>query len=448
MVAVSVEVGSVEHKYHAAFGGCRGGAQCGVQERGVLDNEGVGQQVRYRRGFVALVKIEFQGLSTHEMGVFPVANRTTTMLRIVPSVRATPPSAAVVKVAPRQDTAKGIASASFGHQALYRMTLSSKRTVKPCPPLVADSQFRVIDLAPSARFMLLVFLQVRDRLMLGEEAEMAALEFDDGRFFSRSEYMAGTNKVILGYEIANELFREKTAVGKYVKMYGQKFLVIGVLKKEGDNLFSVIPFDEATMISYNTARKFINVKDKFKVSRLLSVRTKPGVTVDELKDEVTGILRAHRRLKPTEDNNFALNEISLLNQVLDKFFSVMNFTGILIGSFALVVGMFSVANIMFVSVKERTSIIGIKKALGANNLIILFEFLIESIILCIIGGAVGLLFVLGIMKLITSSFDFYMFLSVENVIWGLIWSVIVGILSGLIPAFIAARMDPVEAIRR
>jgi putative ABC transport system permease protein len=281
-----------------------------------------------------------------------------------------------------------------------------------------------------------------------EYAEMAGMEFDDGRYFTTAEYATGANKVILGFEVAKELFDEIPPVGKYVKIYGQKFQIIGVIKKEGESLFSVIPFDEATVISYNTARKFINVRDKNRVGRLLGIRAAQGITVDELKDEITGIIRSYRRLKPTEDTNFALNEISMLNQVLDNVFGVINGAGFLIGIFALIVGMFSVANIMFVSVKERTNIIGIKKALGARKIIILFEFLIESIILCIIGGAIGLVFVYGVMELIAAVADFNMFLSIINVFWGVFASIAVGVLSGLIPAFLAARMDPVEAIRK
>ena len=281
-----------------------------------------------------------------------------------------------------------------------------------------------------------------------EYAEMSGMNFGSGRYFTTTEYTTGANKVILGYEVAKELFEEVEPVGKYVKIYGQKFQVIGVIEKEGDNLFSVIPFDEATVISYNTARKFINVRDQFRVGRLLGVRAAQGVTVDELKDEVTGILRSHRRLRPTEDTNFALNELSMLNQVLDNFFGMVNRAGLFIGIFALIVGMFSVANIMFVSVKERTNLIGIKKALGANRTIILFEFLIEAIILCIIGGAIGLVFVFGVVELIAALVDFNMFLSLQNIITGLIVSIIVGVISGIIPAFLAARMDPVEAIRK
>ena len=182
---------------------------------------------------------------------------------------------------------------------------------------------------------------------------------------------------------------------------------------------------------------------------MLSVKTAAGYSIEDMEDEVTGILRGIRRLKPKEDNNFALNKLTMLSGVLDSVFGVMNTVGIIIGMFALLVGAFSVANIMFVSVKERTNIIGIKKALGAKKYIILLEFLIEAIILCLIGGIIGLILVAGVLKAISSIPDmaFEMYLSPGNMIIGLVGSAIIGILAGVIPAWQAARMDPVIAIR-
>jgi len=180
---------------------------------------------------------------------------------------------------------------------------------------------------------------------------------------------------------------------------------------------------------------------------LLNIKAKPGVDIQVLKDEVTGIMRSARRLKPTEESNFALNELSMLSQVLDSVFGVVNIAGFIIGIFALIVGMFSVANIMFVSVKERTNIIGIKKALGAKRYIILLEFLIEAIILCLIGGIIGLVLVFGILKLISAVIPFQMFLSFTNLLTGVIASIFVGVISGIIPAFLASKLDPVVAMR-
>jgi putative ABC transport system permease protein len=280
-----------------------------------------------------------------------------------------------------------------------------------------------------------------------EYASIQNLKLQEGRYFSTNEYETGANKVILGYKVYNELFKSLDGIGREVKLFGQDFQVIGYLESEGDNAFNFINFDDVIWVGFNTVKKYINVKDESSVGRMLNIKAKAGVDLEELKGETASIIRAVRRLKPMEDSNFALNELSMLSQVLDSVFKVLNFAGFLIGVFALVVGMFSVANIMFVSVKERTSIIGIKKALGAKRFIILLEFLIEAVILCLIGGLIGLLLVFITLKLISLAIPFAMTLSFSNILIGVLSSVIVGIISGILPALQASGMDPVEAIR-
>ncbi len=280
-----------------------------------------------------------------------------------------------------------------------------------------------------------------------EYASIQNLKLQEGRYFSTNEYETGANKVILGYKVYNELFKSLDGIGREVKLFGQDFQVIGYLESEGDNAFNFINFDDVIWVGFNTVKKYINVKDESSVGRMLNIKAKAGVDLAELKGETASIIRAVRRLKPMEDSNFALNELSMLSQVLDSVFKVLNFAGFLIGMFALVVGMFSVANIMFVSVKERTSIIGIKKALGAKRFIILLEFLIEAVILCLIGGLIGLVLVFITLKLISLAIPFAMTLSFSNILIGVLSSVIVGIISGILPALQASGMDPVEAIR-
>lgn len=280
-----------------------------------------------------------------------------------------------------------------------------------------------------------------------EYASIQNLKLQEGRYFSTNEYETGANKVILGYKVYNELFKSLDGIGREVKLFGQDFQVIGYLESEGDNAFNFINFDDVIWVGFNCVKRYINVKDESNVGRMLNIKAKSGVDLEELKGETASIIRAVRRLKPMEDSNFALNELSMLSQVLDSVFKVLNFAGFLIGIFALVVGMFSVANIMFVSVKERTSIIGIKKALGAKRFIILLEFLIEAVILCLIGGLIGLILVFITLKLISLAIPFAMTLSFSNILIGVLSSVIVGIISGILPALQASGMDPVEAIR-
>jgi putative ABC transport system permease protein len=280
-----------------------------------------------------------------------------------------------------------------------------------------------------------------------EYANIQNIKVAEGRIFSQTEYESGSNKVVLGYKVYNELFKNVSGIGKEVKLFGQDFQVIGYLESEGDNAFNFINFDDVLWLNFNCIKKYINVKDESSVGRLLNIKAKPNVDLVNLKGEITGIIRAERRQKPLEKDNFALNELSMLSQVLDSVFGVLNLAGFVIGVFALIVGMVSVANIMFVSVKERTNIIGIKKALGAKRFVILMEFLIEAIILCVIGGIIGLILVYISLTLISLVIPFKMSLSLFNVMIGVGTSIAVGIIAGIIPASQASGMDPVEAIR-
>jgi putative ABC transport system permease protein len=280
-----------------------------------------------------------------------------------------------------------------------------------------------------------------------EYANIQNIKVVEGRIFSQTEYESGSNKVVLGYKVYNELFKNINGIGKEVKLFGQEFQVIGYLESEGDNAFNFINFDDVLWLNFNCIKKYVNVKDESSVGRLLNIKAKPNVDLEDLKGEITGIIRAERRQKPLEKDNFSLNELSMLSQVLDSVFGVLNLAGFVIGVFALIVGMVSVANIMFVSVKERTNIIGIKKALGAKRFVILMEFLIEAIILCVIGGIIGLILVYISLTLISLVIPFKMSLSLFNVMIGVGTSIAVGIIAGIIPASQASGMDPVEAIR-
>ncbi|MGB5033701.1 MAG: FtsX-like permease family protein, partial [Saprospiraceae bacterium] len=170
--------------------------------------------------------------------------------------------------------------------------------------------------------------------------------------------------------------------------------------------------------------------------------------LEEMRYELASILRPSRGLKPKDNDNFAINQLTMLTNIVSSVFGVVNVAGFIIGLFAMLVGAFGVANIMFVSVKERTPLIGIKMAIGAKRYYILLEYLLEAIILCIIGGIAGLLLVWLILTLVTQLMDFEMFMSIGNVMLGLLLSVIIGIIAGIVPAYHASNMDPVEAMRK
>ncbi len=284
-----------------------------------------------------------------------------------------------------------------------------------------------------------------------EYQELQGVEIAEGRYLTDLEYRNGANVLLLGHLIKQELFGDQNALGKEVKYLGQKFKVIGVLKEEGEDPFNFINFDDVVWTGLVTTRKFFSFNDFTRgnnYQKLLIVKAKDGVDLDDLKDELTGIIRGVRRLKPLEEENFALNELSMFEEILSGFFGALNIAGFTIGIFALIVGMISVANIMFVSVKERTNIIGVKKAIGAKRSFILSEFLMESIFLCVIGGLLGLGMVWLLMKLISMVIPFALWLSMRNIIIGVTVSVVVGVIAGVIPALQASKMDPVVAMRQ
>ena len=270
---------------------------------------------------------------------------------------------------------------------------------------------------------------------------------DKGRYYTPLEYERGMNKIVIGNTVAEELFEQEDPIGKTIKLMGKKVEIIGVIEKSGDDLIKVIDFDDAVIVSYPLGKKLANLKNDNPWGGSIGVKAGLNANIDDLKAELEYAIRSGRRMRPIEDNNFSLNELTLLSKLIDGFFGVLNKVGLSIGLFAIFVGIFSVANIMFVSVKERIRIIGIKKALGAKSAIILLEFLIESVILCVIGGLLGLLFVYLTMLAITSAIDFELSLSLSNILQGILIASVVGIISGFLPALQAARMDPVNAIR-
>jgi putative ABC transport system permease protein len=271
------------------------------------------------------------------------------------------------------------------------------------------------------------------------------LEINRGRYFTELEVQNGRNVAIIGADIADNLFPEGEAVGKEIKFKGRKLTVIGRLEKEGESMMGQSN-DKNVFTPLNFARNFINL-NSYNSGSIIMVRAKDGVSNAELIDELTGVMRSIRKLKPTADDNFALNQLSMLTQAFDGLFGILNTTGFIIGIFSIIVGGFSIANIMFVSVKERTPLIGIQKSLGAKNYFILLQFLFESVFLCILGGAVGLFLIFLLSLLLTAFLDFTVMLSLGNILLGISISVAIGLISGIIPAVIASRLDPVEAIR-
>ena len=270
------------------------------------------------------------------------------------------------------------------------------------------------------------------------------LKFDQGRSFTSTESRGGRPVMVVGSTVATGLFPSGNALGKEVQAMGKTFTVIGVLEKEGASLIGE-SHDEQALVPAAYLRTFVNSQSSGGFT--LMIRAAPGQSTASLKSEIRGHMRSIRRLKPQSDDNFALNESSSLSSGLDQMFGIIGFAGTIIGGFSVLVGGFGIANIMFVSVRERTGQIGIQKAMGARKSFILSQFLVESVLLSLLGGVLGLMAV-GILILVARQWtDFNLAMSVWNALQGLGISAIIGLLAGLIPAYMGAKLDPVEAIR-
>lgn len=270
-------------------------------------------------------------------------------------------------------------------------------------------------------------------------------DLEDGRYFSGVEAKSGSPVAIIGHDIASNLFPDSRAVGNQLKIMGRYVMVIGVFKKEGKDILGISD-DKQILLPLNFAKNVVDIQSE-NYNPQIVVRGKTGITDVDVESELRGLMRSIRSLPPGTDDNFALNKTSILSNQLDVVFGVLNIAGIIIGGFSILVGGFGIANIMFVSVKERTNIIGIQKSLGAKSYFILLQFLIESVMLCLMGGIIGLGLVYGLTIIVKAAADLEVVLDIKNIIVGIGTSLTIGVISGIIPAWFAAKLDPVEAIR-
>lgn len=267
-----------------------------------------------------------------------------------------------------------------------------------------------------------------------------------GRYFQQADFDRGTPYIVLGYRIAERLFiQANKALGQTVKLKdGKVAIVIGVMTKQGQSLINAWDFDNSILLTYNFMRQFF--REEYSNPKILA-QGDSLITSTALGEELRGAMRSIRKLSPTQEDNFAINNIDNLSKFLDPIFSGMNIGGWAIAALSLIVGMFGVANIMFVTVRERTSQIGLKKAIGAKRGVILIEFLLESAFLCIIGGLIGMFAVFVLTLIFSAILDFHVFIPLNIIALAVCICLFTGVSAGIIPAFIAARMDPVVAIR-
>ena len=272
-----------------------------------------------------------------------------------------------------------------------------------------------------------------------------SFEISNGRYFSPEESSTGKNVAVVGAVLAEKLFNKSDPIGKQITIAGKKTTVIGMFKKEGKGGISDTGMDEEIVVPYNFGRTFINMRNSY-LDATLMIKAKEGVQIEDLSDETKMILRSARKLHPDMNDNFSINRASLISQGFDAVFAGINIGGWVIGGFAILVGGFVIANIMFVSVRERTNIIGIQKALGAKRFFILLQFLVESVFLSILGGLLGVLMVFIASIVVNYLYDLNMYLTLANMFLAIFISGIIGIIAGYAPAYSAAKMNPVEAI--
>jgi putative ABC transport system permease protein len=277
---------------------------------------------------------------------------------------------------------------------------------------------------------------------------LQSITIAEGRNIESQEYSNGSNSIIIGNQVAEMLFdKAENAVGKTVKLdKGKAAVVVGVLPKKGSSILEAWDYDNSIIMPFQLLSQIKPIKD---ASPLIMVQAKAEapIPLENLKEELKGVMRSARKISPNGENNFSLTDIDSIGKTLDPIITGMNIGGWAISGLCLLVGMFGVANIMFVTVRERTSQIGLKKAIGAKRGSIMMEFLLESAFLCILGGIMGLILVFILTKLVSSFFDFPVFISFGIFFLAISICIITGILAGIIPAFTAARMDPVVAIR-
>ncbi|MEO6818786.1 MAG: ABC transporter permease [Ginsengibacter sp.] len=279
----------------------------------------------------------------------------------------------------------------------------------------------------------------------GELNNIQPITIKFGRYFSGSEFASGSPVAIIGYTNAENLFGSpELALGKEITLKNKKAVIIGVIKKMGSSILGNMNYDEQLILPYQFARQVVSEDQS---SPKIIVKANDKVSTAALADDLEGVMRSIRKLSPTQEDNFTLNEISAISDQVGSLFSSINLGGWAIGLLSLIVGAFGIANIMFVTVKERTPIIGLKKAIGAKKKSILLEFLLEAAIICILGGLIGLFLVFLLTVILTNVFDFPVYISTGILSLAISLCIFIGILSGIVPAILAANMDPVVAIR-
>lgn len=267
--------------------------------------------------------------------------------------------------------------------------------------------------------------------------------FETGRFFSDIESNSSRYVVVLGSDIAKEIFPLGDAVDKYIRIGGFNFKVVGVLTEIGSFILGNFNPDKQVFIPIGVVFKHFQ-GGRYR-SITINVRASSPQTVERTKEEASEVMRKVRGLAYNQENDFSINQQEGLMNNYNQTVGVIQIAGLFITGLALFVGAIGIMNIMFVSVKERTKEIGIRKAIGATRRAILTQFLLESSIICLLGGLFGLVIAVGLSMIVNQFLPTV--IQIDAVILAMIISLITGLAAGFAPAYTAAKLDPVEALR-
>ena len=288
--------------------------------------------------------------------------------------------------------------------------------------------------------------RVRAQAVNGAFFEVNQWELEQGRSFTALEMDKGRNVAIIGYALAANLFHGSNPIGKSVKLNGSKVDIIGYLARKGNSMGGP-NYDEQVIIPAKFAYRFAKPNQNG-VNSSIAIKGQEGIELRLLDFEIKRLMRSIRKLSPKEKDNFAINKLTMFSDGLNQTFGILNVVGWLIGGFSLLVGGFGIANIMFVSVKERTPIIGLQKALGAKKAFIMSQFIFESIALCIVGAILGIILVFLTLLYANNNTEFTLYLQSQVIVTGIFVAVFIGLIAGIAPALSAAKMDPVVALRK
>jgi putative ABC transport system permease protein len=280
----------------------------------------------------------------------------------------------------------------------------------------------------------------------GRFFEISKMNIELGRIFTPMELDKGKNVCVIGYTLALNLFHGANPIGRTIDFNGIKTTIIGLMAKTGNSLGQP-NYDEQIILPALFSQRFAKPNSSG-VNSSIVIKGRDEVDLSLLDFEITRIMRSVRKLSPKDKDDFAINKLTMFSDGLNQTFGILNAVAWLIGGFSLLVGGFGIANIMFVSVKERTSIIGLQKALGAKKMFIISQFIVEAILLCIVGALIGIVmvFILSIIANTQTEFTFYM--SVKVISMGISVAVFIGMIAGISPALSAANLDPVVALRK